>query len=284
MRTAGRRIAVNSTRRIARKPKQSCSLKRMSVSPPVYTSRIQKGGALIPEMRQLVRLWTNASTDENRTAVIRANPLGKSTRSRVVDVLNRIFIPRFVRGPIPCAWKLLRVLEEAGASPAILRPIYYWFTARSEPLLSDFVTEFLVPRRAAGLRAVGVPEFIAWQTTKNLNWSENVAVKSGRAILAALRDFGVLDGKAKKTLVRPPLPLGAFSIIAFCLSRLDVAGRDMLEHPDWTLFMLTPSDVERLFLEAHQHRLLAYHAAGTLVNLDFPSGSVEEYARVVVAT
>ena len=33
----------------------------MSVSPPIYTSRIQKGGALIPEMRQLVRLWTNAS-------------------------------------------------------------------------------------------------------------------------------------------------------------------------------------------------------------------------------
>ena len=233
-------------------------------------------------MRQLVRLWTNASTDENRTAVIRENPLGKATRSRAADVLNRIFIPRFVKGPIPCAWKLLRTLEEAGASPAILRPIYYWFTARSEPLLSDFVTEYLVPGRAAGLRAVGVPEFISWLATKNMGWSEIVAIKSGRALLAALRDFGVLDGKAKKTLVRPPLPLGAFSFIAFTLSRLGVAGRDMLAHPDWTLFMLTPSDVEHLFLEAHQQRLLQYHAAGTLVNLDFPAGNVEEYARVVV--
>ena len=254
----------------------------MSASSPVYTSRIQKGGAMISEMRQLVQLWTNGSTDENKAAVIRANPLGKATRARVVDILNRIFVPRFVKGPIPCAWKLLRTLEEESATPAIVRPIYYWVTARSEPLLSDFVTEYLVPRRATGLRSVGVPEFISWLSTKNLGWSEIVGIKSGRAILAALRDFGVLDGRAKKTLVRPPLPLGAFSFIAFCLSRLGVAGRDMLEHPDWTLFMLTPSDVEHLFLEAHQQRLLGYRAAGTLVNLDFPAGSVEEYARVVV--
>jgi Putative inner membrane protein (DUF1819) len=254
----------------------------MLVSAPKYTSRIQKGGALIPEMRQLVRLWTNAPTDENKDAILRSNPLGKTTRSRLADVLNRIFVPRFVHGAIPCAWKVLRTLEEAGASSATLRPIYYWFTARSEPLLSDFVTEYLVPRRATGLRAVGVPEFISWLGTKDMGWSEIVGIKSGRAILAALRDFGVLDGKAKKTLVRPPLPLGAFSFIAFCLSRLGVAGRDMLEHPDWTLFMLTPSDVEHLFLEAHQERLLGYHAAGTLVNLDFPVGSAEEYAHVVV--
>lgn len=253
----------------------------MPVFRPVYTSRIQKGGALIPEMRQLVRLWTDASTDHNREAVIRANPLGKVTRSRVVDVLNRIFLPRFVQGPMPGVWRLLRALEDADASPATLRPIYYWVTARAEPLLSDFVTEYLVPMRTTGLRAVGVPDFIAWLATKNLGWSEIVAVKSGRALLAALRDFGVLEGKAKKTLVRPPLPLGAFSFIAFCLTRLNVSGRDMLEHPDWTLFMLTPSDVEHLFLEAHQQRLLGYHAAGTLVNLEFPSAGVEEYARVV---
>lgn len=237
---------------------------------------------MIPEMRQLVRLWTDCPTDENREAVIRANPLGKATRSRVIDVLNRIFIPRFVQGQIPSAWKLLRALEEAGASPAIVRPVYYWVTARAEPVLSDFVTEYLVPQRRTGQRAVSVPDFIAWLATKNLGWSEIVAVKTGRAILAALRDFGVLEGKAKKTLIRPPLPLAAFSFIAFCLTRLNVSGRDMLEHPDWTLFMLTPSDVEHLFLEAHQHRLLGYHAAGTLVNLEFPSAGVEEYARVVV--
>lgn len=237
---------------------------------------------MIPEMRQLVRLWTDGPTDENKEAVVRANPLGKATRSRVVDVLNRIFIPRFVLGPIPCAWKLLRALEDEHAPPALLRPVYYWVTARSEPLLSDFVTEHLIQRRATGLRAVGVPDFAAWLASKNMGWSDIVAVKTGRALLAALRDFGVLEGKAKKVLVRPPLPLGAFSFIAFCLTRLGIAGRDMLEHPDWTLFMLTPSDVEHLFLEAHQQRLLGYHAAGTLVSLSFSADRVEDYARVVV--
>ena len=43
---------------------------------------------MISEMRQLVQLWTNGSTDENKAAVILANLLGKATRSRVVDVLS----------------------------------------------------------------------------------------------------------------------------------------------------------------------------------------------------
>jgi hypothetical protein len=44
-----------------------------------YTSRIQKGGALLDEMRQLVRLWTDTGIDANRAEVIRINPLNKAT-------------------------------------------------------------------------------------------------------------------------------------------------------------------------------------------------------------
>jgi hypothetical protein len=167
-----------------------------------YTSRIQKGGALIEEMRELVRLWTDAPLAENKAEVIRMNPLNKATRARVVDVLNRIFVPRFIEGSIRDSWKLLRALEDLKASSAVLRPIYFWLTARAEPLVYDFCTDYLASRRRQGLYVVNVTEAAAWVASKSAQWSENVNIKVTRAILAALRDFGVLEGRARKPYLR----------------------------------------------------------------------------------
>src|SRR5690349_6000658 len=102
-----------------------------------YTSRIQKGGALLEEMRQLVRLWSDGPLDQNKAELVRVNPLNKATRARIVDVLNRIFIPRFVQSPIPQTWKLLRPLEDLEAPTTVVRPVYFWLTALAEPLVYD---------------------------------------------------------------------------------------------------------------------------------------------------
>jgi hypothetical protein len=58
---------------------------------PGYTGRIQKGGALIEEMRELVRLWPDAPLAENKAEIIRMNTLNKATRAQVVDVLQEDF-------------------------------------------------------------------------------------------------------------------------------------------------------------------------------------------------
>jgi hypothetical protein len=252
-------------------------------SPPArYTSRIQKGGALLEEMRQLVLLWKDAPLDQNKAEVIRFNPLNKATRARVVDVLNRIFVPRFVEGPIRDSWKLLAPLEKLCASPAVVRPIYFWLTALAEPLMYDFCTQYLSSRRVLGLHAINVNEAAGWIQARGCGWSEVVTIKVTRALLAALRDFGVLEGKARKHLASPPLPPPSFAYITFCLHQSGVAVRNMLAHPDWKLFMLTPGDVEHLLLESHQQRLLEYQAAGSVVSLSFPVSTAEEYAHVVL--
>ena len=38
---------------------------------------------------------------------------------------------------------------------------------------------------------------------------------------------------------------------------------------------------ERFFVEANQHGLLEYHAAGTVTRLTFPANTLEEYANVL---
>jgi bacteriophage exclusion system BrxA-like protein len=203
----------------------------MPTPPARYTSRIQKGGALLEEMRQLVLLWKDAPLHQNKAGVIRVNPLNRATRARVVDVLNRIFVPRFVEGPIRDSWKLLVPLEKLNASPAIVRPIYFWLTALAEPLMYDFCTEYLSSRRALGLLAINVNEAAAWVQAKGCGWSEVVTIKVTRALLAALRDFGLMEGKARKHLASPPLPLASFAYITFCLYQSGVAVREYVDPP-----------------------------------------------------
>jgi len=58
-----------------------------------YTTRLQKGGALVGEMRRLILEWDG--TPECVERLKEANVLSSPTRRRARDVLIRTFIPRF---------------------------------------------------------------------------------------------------------------------------------------------------------------------------------------------
>jgi len=237
---------------------------------------------MIEEMRQLVRAWTEAPADSQRKLAIRANVLNKDTRARMADVVRRGFLPRFLEGPLPNAWKLVRPLEDAEAPLLVLRPVYYWITAKAEPLIADFCREYLMTHVPTARAGIGVPEVLSWLRAKGCDWSPAVSTKVVCGLLAALRDFGILEGRAKKRLASVSLPIGAFAYIGFCLQQAGVSSRSLVGHADWRLFLLQPGEVEHLFLVAHQHRLLEYYAAGSTVNITFPALSLEQYAHVVV--
>jgi hypothetical protein len=78
------------------------------------------------------------------------------------------------------------------------------------------------------------------------------------------------------------LPVEAFAYIAFYLHQKQPSGERLLGHPEWRLFFLSPQAVERFFIEAHQSRLLEYYAAGSIIRITFPTGSIEEYAHALV--
>ena len=97
-----------------------------------------------------------------------------------------------------------------------------------------------------------------------------MTTKVARGLLAAFRDFGILEGKSQKRLASFILPVESFAYLAFCLHREGVLGRKLVFHTDWDLFLLQTPAVEHYFLEAHQRQLVAYHAAGSTVNISFP--------------
>jgi len=247
----------------------------------VYTSRLQKGGALLSDMRQLVRTWSDAPVDEQRDSGVRSNILNKQTRTRLADVYRRAFLPRFVEGPIPNAWKLVRPLEDVGAPIQTLRPVYYWITAKAEPLLADFCREFIFRRQALVRTGIGTEEVLIWLREMGCPWSQAAATRVARVLLAALRDFGLLEGRARKRLVAYNVTVPAFAYLSFCMRLNGASNRLLLENDDWKLQLLKPGDVEQFFLLAHQARFLDYHAAGSTVSINFPTNSPEEYANVV---
>jgi len=251
----------------------------------IYTSRLQKGGALLEDMRFLVREWEEGSNNEQRQRLIVENVLGKKTRARASDVYTRAFSQRFIKGDPPEAWKILRPLEDREVHVEILRPVYYWITARSEPLLYDFVSEEIIAKSSDLDLSVRVDETAQWiknrLLTQDQTWTDTVAPKVSRGLLAGLRDFGILEGASKKRIAPVYLPVESFAYIAFNLHTLGNSGERLVTHPDWRLFLMQPFVVERLFLDAHQDRLLHYEAAGKIYRIEFPAKTAGEMADVI---
>jgi hypothetical protein len=263
---------------------KSATIKSDTSSP--FTTRLQKGGALFADMRQLViaaaRDSRAAASAEDARAV-----LTKTTAARLNDIYVRAFRPRFIEGSPPEAWRLAAAIESLSPDESVVRPFYYWITARAEPVLYSFVSTELFARLGGADRDVRIGEVIVWiENRLNIeekSWTRTVQHKVARGMLAALRDFGVLEGASRKRLAALHLAPEAFALIAFLLRGMGVEGGSLISHPDWRLFLFTETVVERLFLECHQRHWLRYEVAGAIHRIEFPERSFKEYVNELLS-
>lgn len=256
----------------------------VSASPP-YTSRIIKAGALLDDTKTLLSHWdTTAPVPGNLDRIRRENVFGKASRSRVEDILA-VFRQRYLTEAEVLA--ALVVLVKNRLAAASLDRVLYFHAVRADRLLHDTVTDVLLPMLANGSTNID-PVEVQRALTKWVNggltttaWSENTTVRVTQGLLSTLRDFGVLQGAVNKRIAPAYLPVTAFAYVAFYLKQRQPSGAKLLEHPDWRLFFLNRDGVERFLLEANQHGLLEYHAAGSVTRLTFPADTLEEYANVL---
>lgn len=264
------------------KERRSASMKEI----PEFTSRIQKGGALLADMRQLVSRWAE-KPPETPPGRYTGDVLQKTTRARAEDTYRRAFLPRFIASRPPDAWELCAEIEEHAPPIEIVRLFYYWLTARAESLLYRYVTEELFHAARAGTGEVRIADVATWIRTEcskaGKKWSETVTMKTARAMLAALRDFGILEGAAKKHIAPTHLPLEVFCFIAFCMRCVIGDKGDTTAHRDWRLFLIPPDAVERLLFEAHQHGWVDYQVAGGISRIEFPHQDFHAYCRYILA-
>jgi hypothetical protein len=257
----------------------------MARSRNVYSSRIIKAGALLPDTLTLFANWdASQSVTENLQRLQRENLFGKASRSRIKDILA-IFRQRYLRDAANTK-ALARLVENRFPKPALDR-IFYFYSAQSDQLLHDVVTKVVADLYERGKTEIHIQEIQAalteWvregKTTGG--WSDYTIQRVAQGLMSTLRDFGILQGAVNKRLAPVYLPVKAFSYIAFYIHSRQPSGERLVQNEEWKLFLLSVAEVERLFMEAHQQRLLEYHAAGRIIRIAFPVESIEEYADVI---
>jgi hypothetical protein len=252
----------------------------------LYTSRLIKATALLPDTRALLAAWDlELDTAANLERARRMNLLGKASRRRGEDVL-RIFRQRYFDDPQVGA--ALAALVQGRVPAQWVDPLLYYYTVQNDLTLRAIVLEVVACRRQAGFTDISLEHVLGaldeWGAAGRLagDWGAETRLRVAQHALACLRDFGVLQGKSVKTITPLYLPVEAFAFLAFDLWLREKTGEKVLHSPEWGLFFLPAQGVERFLLEAHQERLLTYYAAGSLVRLEFPVTTHVEVARVLV--
>lgn len=271
--------ATGPTSRSAKKQRKTEGARQL------YSTRINHVGALLPDTKTMLAHWNlDLDVSQNLAQMRAENVFAKTSRTRIPEML-KTFRERYLEDPEVVA--ALVTLEQEGAPDAVLLPILFYLAAQSDPLLHDVTTEFLASLRMRGQATVRTEDVAHWLEEQvaagraERAWSEVTIRRLAQGLLSTLRDFGVLQGKATKRIAPAYLPTPTFAFLAKLLSRRLRSGDWLLHAPDWQLYFLNQTGVEHLFLEAHQERLLEYHAAGRVIRVEFPAPTLKEYAHAL---
>ena len=242
------------------------------------TSNIQKGGALLDDCRRVVEAWDNDRTpDENLARIADENVLAKTSRARTHDVLVRVIRPRLVapgRHVIPALKGLL-------TDPRAFTEACYYEAARDDPLLAAFAEGPLWSWWEAGRIGVRIDDVTSWlaaltQEGRIPAWSDSVRTKVARGLLAALRDFGILRGAARKEIAPPAMSPRGFAYVAWREHEQGASSRALATSPVWSRWLLESDRVTDLFGQVARLGVLRFSSAGSAVRLDWLVGSLAE--------
>lgn len=251
----------------------------------LYTTRIIKGGALLNDMRTLVTAWDG--TADCTESLLKRGVLGHVSRKRARDVIERVFIPRYVRSEPPHLWRPLGLLEVGGWTLEEMRPVHLYAAVTSDPLLRDLSRELIEPKYSLGQLDIDVNDVVAFlghcprDRFPNGGWSQDTTIRVAQGALSAFRDLGVLSGAVNKRIEAAILPVATFALLAMARHEVGRRGMGVLQDPIWGLFHMSETSIEKMFMEAHQRGFLAYHAAGSLIRVDYPADTLEDHARAL---
>jgi len=255
-----------------------------------YTSNLKRAGAAIEDSLELLRHWRDDIPDlEMRKTLVLENVLGKKSYRRRKDFLDFIFHPRYIKAYPEGHWKYLQLLEKEGVQFEVLKQLMYFYTALNEPFIPLVINNYILPRYADGILEVsyqGTKDFLRNAITSELvdvNWTDSVLSGVTSGLLNALAGFGILQGKARRSISHELIQLPVFYYIAFFIHKVEgIAGEKLIKHDYWNLFLLNEVEKKHLLVEAHMQKLLWYEELGNIFKIDFKEQTFEEVANVII--
>ena len=244
-------------------------------------------GAMADETYAVFAAWDfDRSKRENLDRLREENYIGAKSATWLRDVawvLNRRFVPDGRDRP-------LVVLAKRGLPIEEWKPLLLWHMTRDEFLVRDFLEGWLFGAYNGGAFRVHTKDVERYLgdinkrggTTEH-TWSEQTAKRVAAGLLKMAADFGLLRGSLAKEFVSFYLPERSFLYLLHAMRDEKLSPSKLVTSPDWRLFLMRPTDVERELLRLHQYRKIEYQVAGSLVQLSLPCVSTCEYAERMVA-
>jgi hypothetical protein len=244
-------------------------------------------GTMIDETYAVFGRWDFERPKKENLDRLRAeNYIGASSTTWLRDVakvMNRRFEPAGRD-------RALVILAQGRCSLRDWTPLLLWHMTRDEFLLRDFLANWLYPLYDGGAYRVRPEELDGYLhdirkrggITEH-DWSDATERRVAAGLLRAAADFDLLKGSAVKEFRTYHLPDGSFLYLLHALRDQGLSPQKMIASPDWRMFLMRPSDVERELLRLHQFRKLHYEVAGSIVELSLPHKSALEFAEAMVA-
>ena len=261
----------------------------MSTREGAYTQALQRGGALIPEMRTLLRQWVPAESVLMFTKrVTEADVLGRSTRRTASDYLSA-FQRRLVSPPDCPADALHAIAAGPAGTGRTFLDLLLFYTARTERLLWDFVVDRYWPAVARGAHQLGADavrhliEAAEADGRIPVPWSSTVHRDLPARVLNAATRFGLLD-----TATRGPRPIAHYRVtdaaVAFLAYEAHARGlgdAQVVALAAWRLFGLARDGIIERLAGLHDAGWLDVQRSGEVVRIDWAIDSMEEVTRRV---
>jgi len=247
--------------------------------------RFLRKGSLIQETMMLFRDWeTTGSARDNFQKAKERNSFGAKTQGLLKEIVSTISS----RFPDPAEVEPLIVLAKGEVSAEIWKACLHWYMASRDELYYRFVTEWLFSRYESGVQLLKPPDLepfvraiTAGQIASGGNLSEYSITRTARDLLRFGADFGLLTSGSVRQFALYRLPDEAFIFLTHVLLERELSPQKAIYAPDWQIYLMSPSDVERELLRLHQFRKLHYEVAGSLIELRLHSSSPLEYAKEI---
>ena len=252
--------------------------------PTISTFSVTKGGK-VEETYACFQAWNLAlGLDENLARLREENPILAPTDAWLKE-MRRIFRARF--GDIERHESLIRLVQ-GGMRSDTWTPILLWHLCYRELLLSDFLENWLHDRKQEGLlrvQTVDVRDYLGRLAGRGLletDWSDNTIKRMASGLPAYAADLGLLRGKGVKEIASYYLPDEALLYVLYDLAAETKVTENILGDIRWRRFLLSRSELEQELLRLHQHRQLTFELTGSVVALELPYTSVDEYVEHLV--
>ncbi len=239
-----------------------------------YTTKLAAGTGAIEETIALLDEWREGmSASELLKATLESGRLSSISARRLKNLVLECFGHRYIiRNRYPA--EILKRLKDRTTRQAFLQ-VLFLFTARVNPMISDFVVEVYWPAYAGAHREISNEDARRFVVSANSDakttsyWSESTISRQSGYLTRVCADFGLLERGSKSMRVIEPFRMQR-QTVAFLVYDLHFSGlgdNAVIRADDWKLFGLDETDVHEEIAALSRVGMLVYQRAGESVRI-----------------